>query len=128
MLFRSVVLLVDQVALYRATGSAEVMAAQCQRLMEVAVTETVTLQIVPPVSHPLATAVAVVSNEAAYTENALGGSVYTSEESVTRLRRLVGSVRGEAAKVSESLTMIQEAERQWSGVRARTARTAVRHA
>lgn len=124
----TVVLLVDQVALYRATGSAEVMAAQCQRLMEVAVTETVTLQIVPPVSHPLATAVAVVSNEAAYTENALGGSVYTSEESVTRLRRLVGSVRGEAAKVSESLTMIQEAERQWSGVRARTARTAVRHA
>ena len=124
----TIVLLVDQVALYRATGSAQIMAAQCQRLIEVAALETVTLQIVPAVAHPLATAVAVVSNEAAYTENAMGGSVYTSEESVTRMRRLIGTVRAEAAKASESLAMIQEADRRWSGVKARTAATAARRA
>jgi hypothetical protein len=122
----TVVLLVDQVALYRATGSAQVMAAQCQRLMEVSALETVTLQIVPPVAHPLATAVAYISNEAGYTENAMGGSVYTSEESVTRLRRLIGTVRAEAAKASESLAMIQEADRRWSGVKVRIAATAAR--
>ena len=124
----TIVLLVDQGALYRATGSTQIMAAQCQRLIEVATLLTVTLQIVPPVAHPLATSVAIVSNEAGYTENAMGGSVYTSEESVTRLRRLVGSVRGEAAKVSESLAMIQEADRRWSGVKVRSAPTAERRA
>jgi hypothetical protein len=104
------------------------MAAQCQRLIEVAALETVTLQIVPAVAHPLTTASAVVTEEAAYTENAMGGSVFTSEESVTRLRRLIGTVRAEAAKASESRAMIQEADRRWSGVRVRTARTADKHA
>jgi len=124
----TVVLLVDQVALYRATGSAEIMAVQCQRLTEVAALETVTVQVVPPVAHPLTTASAIITEEAAYTENALGGSVYTSGESVARLRRLVGSVRSEARPASESLAMIQEADRQWTGVKVRTARTADKRA
>jgi hypothetical protein len=124
----TVVQLVDQVALYRATGSAEIMAAQCQRVAEVAAMETVTVQVVPPVAHPLSTASAIVTGEAAYTENALGGSVYTSGESVARLRRLVGSVRSEARPASESLAMIQEASRQWTGVKVRTAATVAKRA
>jgi Domain of unknown function (DUF5753) len=124
----TVLLLVDQVALYRATGSAEIMAAQCQRLTEVAAMETVTVQVVPPIAHPLTTASAIVTEEAAYTENGLGGSVFTSGESVARLRRLVGSVRSEARPASESLAMIQEADRQWTGVKVRTARTADKRA
>jgi Domain of unknown function (DUF5753)/Domain of unknown function (DUF397) len=47
----AIVLLVDQVALYRGTGSAQIMAAQCRRLIEVSALETVTLQIVPHVAH-----------------------------------------------------------------------------
>jgi transcriptional regulator with XRE-family HTH domain len=121
-------LLVDMPALYRAVGSAEIMAAQCAHLAEVARLDTVTLQVVPPVTIPLATASLMLADGAAYTENALSGSVYTDDESVSRLRRLITTVRAEARPASESLAMIRKAERQWSGVRARTAATADRHA
>jgi hypothetical protein len=104
------------------------MAGQCAHVLDVASLPNVTVQVVPPVAHPLATALVIVSDNAAYTEHALGGHVYTEDETVTRLRALIGSVRGEAAKVSESLRLIQEADRLWSGVRARTARTAERRA
>jgi transcriptional regulator with XRE-family HTH domain len=120
----AIVLLVDHVALYRAYGSAAVMAGQCARLTGVARLETVTVQVVPAVGHPLATASVLVADDAAYTEHALGGAVFTEEETVTRLRRLVGIVRGEARPVRESLAMIREAERAWNGARARTAPTA----
>jgi len=122
------VLLVDQVALYRAVGSAEIMAAQMRYLAEIAARPRVTVQVVPPVGHPLSTAMAIITDEAAYTESALGGSVHTSEDSVTRLRDLVGRVRSEAWPAGESLAMIQEADTRWSGVKVRTAATAARRA
>ena len=75
-------LLADMAALYRAVGSAEVMAAQCAHLAEVAELDAVTLQVVPPVAIPLGTASLILAGDAAYTENALSGSVYTDEESV----------------------------------------------
>lgn len=109
----AVVLLVDMAALYRGVGSAEVMAGQCARLAEVAQLDVVTLQVVPPVTIPLATASVMIANEAAYTENALNGSVYTDTETVSRLRRLFDSVRAEARPASESLAIIRRAERQW---------------
>jgi transcriptional regulator with XRE-family HTH domain len=109
----AVVLLVDMAALYRGVGSAEVMAGQCARLGEVAQLDVVTLQVVPPVTIPLATASVMIANEAAYTENALNGSVYTDTETVSRLRRLFDSVRAEARPASESLAIIRRAERQW---------------
>jgi transcriptional regulator with XRE-family HTH domain len=118
----SVGVLVDMPALYRAVGSAEIMAAQCARLVEVARLEAVTLQVVPPVRIPLATVSLILAdNAAAYTENAVSGSVYTDDETVSRLRRLITMLRAEARPASESLAMIRRAERQWSGVRARTA-------
>lgn len=115
-------LLVDMPALYRAVGSAEVMAKQCARLAEVARLEAVTLQVVPPVRIPLATVSLILAdNAAAYTENAVSGSVYTDDETVRRLQRLITMLRAEARPASESLAVIRGAERQWSGVRARTA-------
>jgi transcriptional regulator with XRE-family HTH domain len=115
-------LLVDLAALYRAVGSAEIMAGQCARLAEVAEMDAVTLQVVPPVTIPLATASLMLADRsAAYTENALSGSVYTDDETVRRLGRLITTVRAEARPASESLAMIRKAERQWSGARARTA-------
>jgi transcriptional regulator with XRE-family HTH domain len=115
-------LLVDTTALYRAVGSAEVMAEQCARLAEVARLDAVTLQVVPPVRIPLATVSLILAdNAAAYTENAVSGSVYTDDETVRRLQRLITMLRAEARPASESLAMIRGAERQWSGVRARTA-------
>jgi hypothetical protein len=124
----AIVLLVDQVALYRVIGSAEIMAEQCARLREIASLPTVTLQVVPPVKINLTSVLLHVTNEAAYTENALNGAVYTDDESVTRLRRLFTTVRGEARPVSESLAIIREAEHRWTGVQARTAAMAARRA
>jgi hypothetical protein len=117
----AVALLVDMAALYRAIGSAEVMAEQCAHLAEVARLDAVTLQVVPPVTIPLATASLMLAGDAAYTENALSGSVYIDEESVSRLRRLITTVRAEARPASESLAMIRKAEKQWTGASRHTA-------
>jgi transcriptional regulator with XRE-family HTH domain len=113
-------LLVDMAALYCAVGSAEIMAAQCGHLAQVARLEAVTLQVVPPVAIP-ATALVIIAGDAAYTENALSGSVHTDEESVGRLRRVITTVRAEARPASESLAIIRKAEKQWTGASLHTA-------
>jgi transcriptional regulator with XRE-family HTH domain len=115
-----VMLPVDMMALYRAVGSAEVMAEQCARLIEVAKLEAVTVQVVGPIKVPLLTALVIVTTDAAYTEHGLTGAVYTDDESVSRLRSLITTVRGEARPVSESLVIIREAEHRWTGVRRHT--------
>lgn len=115
--------LVAHVALFSATGSAETMAEQCAYVLDVASRPNVTVQVVPAVAHPLATSLAYVTDSAAYTEHALGGHVYAEDETVTRLRSLIGTVRGEAIPVRASLAMIGEADRKWTGARARTAAT-----
>lgn len=117
----TVVVLVDMAALYRAVGSAQVMCEQCAQLGSVASLDTVTLQVVPPVTIPLATASLMTADDAAYTENALNGSVYTDTETVTRLRRLLARVRSEARPASESLATIMEAGRQWQATGERLA-------
>ena len=113
-------LLVDMTALYCAVGSAEIMAAQCAHLAKVARLDTVTLQVVPPVAIP-ATALVIIADHAAYTENSLSGSVYTDDEPVSRLRRMITTVRAEARPASESLAIIRKAEKQWTGVSRHTA-------
>jgi transcriptional regulator with XRE-family HTH domain len=123
----AVTLLIDMAALYRGVGSAEIMAGQMRRLDSTA-SGNVTVQVVPPVTIPLATASLILAGGAAYTENAFAGAVYTDEDTVRRLRRLITTVRTEARPASESLAIIRRAGQQWTGVRARTAATAGRHA
>jgi transcriptional regulator with XRE-family HTH domain len=120
----TVILLLDMAALYRAVGSAEVMAGQCARLAEVASMDAVTLQVVPPVTIPLATASVMIAGTASYTENALTGSVYTDAETVHRLCRLFDSVRAEAIPASQSLAIIRRAGEQWRPTRSAHRRTA----
>jgi transcriptional regulator with XRE-family HTH domain len=120
----TVILLVELVALYRGVGSAAIMAEQCAHLAELAQRDAVTVQLVPPVTIPLATASVMLADDAAYTENALAGSVYTQEETVTRLRRLIGTVRAEARPASESLVMIRRVEEQWRAICSAPRRTA----
>lgn len=125
----TILLLVDMAALARLTGSAEIMAGQCAHLAQVSQLDAVTVQVVPPIRHPLATAsLMVADDDAAYSENCVSGSVYTDPERVTSLRRILSSVRGEAAKVSESLRLIQEADKRWTGVSQHSAATADRRA
>jgi Domain of unknown function (DUF5753) len=66
----AVTLLVDMASLYRAIGSAEVMAAQCARLAELTGRPNVVVQVVPPVTIPLASASLMITDAAAYTEAA----------------------------------------------------------
>ena len=113
-------LLVDMTALYCAVGSAETMAAQCAHLAQVARLDAVTLQVAPPVAIP-ATASLMLAGDAAYTENSLSGSVYTDEESVSRLRRVITIGRAEARPASESLAIIRKGEKQWTGASRHTA-------
>jgi hypothetical protein len=119
----SVVWLVAHVALYAAYGSPEVMAGQCAHVLDVASRTNVTVQVVPAVGHPLSNALVIVADTGAYTEHALGGSVFTEDESVSRLRELVATVRGEAVPVRVSLAMIREARQRWTGGNRRTAAT-----
>jgi transcriptional regulator with XRE-family HTH domain len=114
----AVILLVDMAALYRGVGSADVMAEQCAHLAELAKRPNVTVQVVPPVAHPLGTALLIVTDQAAYTENAWSGSVFTDEETVRRMRRLVGSVSAQARPASETRAIMRKAEHSWTGERA----------
>jgi hypothetical protein len=44
--------LVDELSLYRRVGSAEVMAAQLRRLLQVAAMTRVIVQVLPAIGHP----------------------------------------------------------------------------
>jgi transcriptional regulator with XRE-family HTH domain len=124
----AVTLLVDMASLYRAVGSAEVMAAQCARLAELAERPNVTLQVVPPVAIPLANASVMITETAAYTEHALAGAVYMDGQTVRWLRRLLDSVRAQARPASETPVILRRAETSWNGVSRPTAATAARTA
>lgn len=124
----AVTLLLDMASLYRAVGSAQVMAQQCARLTELAGRPNVTLQVVPPVAIPLANASVMITETAAYTEHALAGAVYTDGPTVRWLRRLFDSVRAQARPASETPVILRKAETSWNGASRPTAATAARTA
>jgi Domain of unknown function (DUF5753) len=115
-------------SLYRGVGSAAMIAAQCARLAELAERPNVTVQVVPPVTIPLATASLMITDAAAYTENALSGSVYTDEETVRWLRRMFDSVRAQARPAGETRAILRRAQTSWTGASRPTAATAARTA
>jgi hypothetical protein len=112
---------IDHASLYRCVGSAEVMAAQMGRLLEVATLPNMTLQVHPAVAHPATQSGFMVSDGATYAEHVVGGYVYTDEETVTFLARLFDTLRGECYKVSESVAIIQKAGELWTGASQATA-------
>jgi transcriptional regulator with XRE-family HTH domain len=112
---------VDHAALYRSVGSAEVMAAQMSRLLEVAALPNVTLQVLPAVAHPATASELIIADDAAYAEHVAGGYAYTDEETVSGLSRLFDSLRGECYRASESLAIIGKAGELWTGASQATA-------
>jgi hypothetical protein len=113
--------IVDHTALYRYVGSAEVMAAQMGRLLEVAAMPSVTLQVLPAMAHPATQSGFMVVEGAAYAEHVAGGYVYTDEETVSGLAQLFDTLRGECYRVSESLAIIGKAGELWTGASQATA-------
>jgi len=112
----TVTAVVDHTALYRMTGTAQIMAAQMRHLTEVASRPNVVMQVLPAVAHPAtASELIIADNSAAYAEHLAAGGVYTEAETVTYLERLFEAIRGESYRVSESLAAIRKAEQTWTG-------------
>jgi transcriptional regulator with XRE-family HTH domain len=107
--------IVDELALYRSVGTAEVMAAQLRRLAEAAAMSLVTLQVLPAVAHNAnASGFIVADDAAAYAEHVAGAYVFTDEQTVTSLALRFDSLRGECMKVSESAVLLERMAERWA--------------
>jgi transcriptional regulator with XRE-family HTH domain len=124
----SVRFIVDELALYRRVGSAEVMTDQMRHLVEVASLPHVTVEVLPAAAHPATASGFLVGENAAFVEHVLGGGVYTEDQTLTILAGLFDNLRDECYRVSESLAIIRRAEGLWTGERAATAERKVHRA
>ena len=105
---------VDELALYRLVGSAEIMAAQLRQLLTVAVLPRVTLTVMPAVAHPANASELIIADNAAYAEHMAGGFTYTDEETVSALAARFDNLRGECYRVSESAALIERLGEIWA--------------
>jgi len=118
----SVWFVVDEFALYRCVGSPAIMAAQCAHLAEVAMMANVTMTVMPAVAHPGNESEFILADGAVYAEHAVGGYVFTEDQTVTALAMRFDTLRAESRKASESLELIERMEQAWArGARAATA-------
>ena len=110
-----IIFVVDELALYRRVGNAEVMAAQLRRLLEASAMPLVTLQVLPAVTHNAnASGFILADDAAAYAEHVAGGYVFTDEQTVASLAFRFDSLRGECMKVSESASLLERMADQWA--------------
>ena len=112
--------IVDELSLFRLVGSHAVMAGQMRRLAEVAALPNVTLQILPPVGHPVTGSEVILADDSVYAEHAASGFVYTGE-TVNALDRLFDTLRAECHKASESLALLERMTEAWATTGARAA-------
>jgi lambda repressor-like predicted transcriptional regulator len=106
--------IVDELALYRMVGSAQVMAEQMQVIAAVAAMPNVTVQVLPAVAHPANQSELIVTESAAYVEHLGGGLVYTEDDTVASLSRLFTKIQSESEKASDSLAMIERLAETWA--------------
>ena len=104
---------VDQFALYRLVGSAEIMTAQMRQLSAMAAMPNVTLQVLPAIAHPATASGFVLADDLAYAEHITSGFVIT-DESVSAVARIFDSLRAESYRASESLALIERVCSQWA--------------
>ena len=104
---------VDEFALYRPVGSAEIMAAQMRQLSAVAVMPNVTLQVLPAIAHPATASGFVLADDSAYAEHVTSGYVIT-DETVSAMARMFDSLRAESYRASQSLALIERVCSQWA--------------
>jgi hypothetical protein len=113
--------IIDEPSLSRLAGSAEIMAEQMRRLLEVASRPNITVQVLPAVVHPAGASGFAITDTAAYAEHVIAGYVYTEAETVTRLDILFDTLRAECYRASESAAIIRRAGERWTGERVPTA-------
>ena len=105
--------IIDEAALYRRVGSAEVMAEQMSHLLELAALDHVRLQVMPAIEHPCSTSELIIADDAAYTESLASGGTYTGAEMVNKLGRLFATLAGECYRVSESRSILERMRDTW---------------
>ena len=87
---------------------ADVAGGQLRHLLEVASLPRVTIQVVPECWHAGLPAGFIVADSAAYTESLIAGQVYGDDETVSAFGARFDSIRAEAMRASETLTLIRE--------------------
>jgi hypothetical protein len=120
--------LVDFMALLRGIGSPEIMAGQMRHLRAVATMPRITVQVVPAVAHAGLLGGVAVTDKAAYAESVVRGQVFEDDETISALSVRFDTLRGSACSVSDSISLMEQAEGLWTGVSRATARTADRTA
>jgi hypothetical protein len=111
--------LVDEAALRRCVGSASVMAAQLAHLAGVARLPNVTIQVVPNIAHAGLLSGFAVAERAAYVETAVAGQVFEDAEIIAGLLTRFDTLRNEAFRGSESLTLIERMCEEWKATGAK---------
>jgi transcriptional regulator with XRE-family HTH domain len=109
-----VTLLVDESALYRRVGTAEVMVAQLRHLLEVAAMPSVVMQVMPEVAHASVASGYLIADDAVWCENVITAGTYTDPVTVTATALRFDTLRAECYRASESLTLIERLESQWA--------------
>ncbi len=111
--------LVDEAALRRHIGSPGVMAAQLAHLAGVARLPNVTIQVVPNIAHAGLLGGFAVAERAAYVETAVAGQVFEDADIIAGLLTRFDTLRNEAFRGSESLTLIERMCEEWKATGAR---------
>jgi transcriptional regulator with XRE-family HTH domain len=106
--------LLDEVALYRVVGSADVMAGQMRHLLTVAALPNVTLQSVPLVAHAANASNLIIAGDAAYCEMLAGGYVFTDPQRVESLARRFDTLRSDSHRKTETVKVIEEMFESWT--------------
>jgi transcriptional regulator with XRE-family HTH domain len=117
--------LVDEAALRRCVGSPQVMAAQLAHLSGMARLPNVTIQLVPNIAHPGLLGGFAVTEGAAYVETAVAGQVFEDAETAAGLLIRFDTLRNEAFRRSESLSLIERMCDEWQAAGARAATQAI---
>lgn len=106
--------IVDELSLYRLVGSPQIMVTQLDHLTKVASMPDVTVQVMPAVAHPALASELIVADSAAYCEHIRAGIMYTDEEPVSELRRMINTIQAESLRASESLQLIGRMRDAWA--------------
>ena len=105
--------IIDELSLYRQVGTPQDMAAQLRHILQVAAMPKITVQVLPPVAHPVNASGFLMADDAAWVEHAAAGFVYTEREIISALALRFDTLRGECYRVSESAALLERLEGIW---------------
>ena len=113
--------LVDEATLRRCVSSPDVMAEHLAHLAGLARLPNLTIQVVPNVAHAGLLSGFAVTERTAYVETAVAGQVFEDADIIVDLLTRFDTLRNEAFRGSESLTLIERMCEEWKATGAKAA-------